>query len=165
MEPTEPVETVEEEEAAESEPSRQQQRPQSRAGWQASAEEFDEDGAAPAATELGSDADEADYVSMLNRVLRIVGLHAQVSRFDECAQAEQTNLCLEFGTYPMPQVIGASRAEHWLHRHGSSDPLQTAAIRQTLKDAFYPQADDWQQAVWQQGRDVFLQTLNGLRED
>jgi len=87
MEPTEPVETVEEEEAAESEPSRQQQRPQSRAGWQASAEEFDEDGAAPAATELGSDADEADYVSMLNRVLRIVGLHAQVSRFDECAQA------------------------------------------------------------------------------
>ncbi|ABF12618.1 MULTISPECIES: M14 family metallopeptidase [Cupriavidus] len=89
----------------------------------------------------------------------------QFALFDECAQAEQTNLCLEFGTYPMPQVIGASRAEHWLHRHGSSDPLQAAAIRQTLKDAFYPQADDWQQAVWQQGRDVFLQTLNGLRED
>ena len=33
------------------------------------------------------DMDEEEYVSMLNRVLRIVGLHAQLSRFDECAQA------------------------------------------------------------------------------
>jgi hypothetical protein len=31
--------------------------------------------------------DEADFVDMLNSVLRIVGLRAQVSRFDECAQA------------------------------------------------------------------------------
>ncbi|WP_237718228.1 M14 family metallopeptidase [Cupriavidus sp. BIS7] len=89
----------------------------------------------------------------------------QFALFDECSQAVQTNLCLEFGTYPTSQVIGASRAEHWLHRHGSSDPLQAAAIRQSLKDAFYPQADDWQQAIWQQGREVFQQTVSGLQED
>lgn len=37
--------------------------------------------------ERGSEMDEADFVDMLNRVLSIVGLRAQVSRFDECAQA------------------------------------------------------------------------------
>ena len=47
----------------------------------------DQEDEAPAEAQLGSGTDEADYVSMLNRVLRIVGLHAQVSRFDECAQA------------------------------------------------------------------------------
>jgi len=89
----------------------------------------------------------------------------QFALFDECGQAVQTNLCLEFGTYPMSQVIGASRAEHWLHRHGTKDLLQAAAIRQTLKDAFYPQADDWQEAIWQQGREVFVQTVRGLQEN
>lgn len=64
----------------------------------------------------------------------------QFALFDECSQAVQTNLCLGFGTYPMPQVVGASRAEHWLHRHGSSDPLQAAAIR---RETIYPQVRDF----------------------
>jgi hypothetical protein len=86
----------------------------------------------------------------------------QYALYDECRQAGQTNVCLEFGTYPTPQVIAAMRAEHWLHARGSDNPRQAAAIRQSLKDAFYPQADDWQGDVWAQGREVFMQTLSGL---
>ena len=68
-------------------PSRQQQqRPESRAGW-ATDDQDDETGPPGVEPQPGSDMDEEEYVSMLNRVLRIVGLHAQVSRFDECAQA------------------------------------------------------------------------------
>ncbi len=75
------------EEALARPPSRQQQqRPESRAGWATSDDQDDEAGPAVDAQPAG-DMDEEEYVSMLNRVLRIVGLHAQVSRFDECAQA------------------------------------------------------------------------------
>ena len=57
------------------------------------------------------------------------------------------------------------RAEHWLHRHGSTDAAQAAAIKQELKDAFYPDAADWKLAVWQQGSQACLQRLEGLQED
>lgn len=89
----------------------------------------------------------------------------QYGQFEECPQAEHTNVCLEFGTHPHSVVLPAMRAEHWLHRHGSHDARQAAAIRQALKDAFYPQADDWQAAIWEQGREVFQQTVRGLQED
>jgi hypothetical protein len=89
----------------------------------------------------------------------------QFGQFEECRQSEQTNVCLEFGTHPLSVVLPAMRAEHWLHRHGSTDTRQAATIRQAFKDAFYPQADDWQSAVWEQGRDVFLQTVHGLQDD
>jgi len=88
----------------------------------------------------------------------------QFGQLEECPQAEHTNVCLEFGTHPSSVVLPAMRAEHWLHRHGSSDERQAAAIRQALKDAFYAQADDWQAAIWEQGREVFLQSLQGLQE-
>jgi hypothetical protein len=86
----------------------------------------------------------------------------QYALYEECPQAIQTNVCLEFGTYPTQQVIDAMRAEHWLQCHGSPDARQAASIRQSLKDAFYPQADDWQRDIWEQGREVFLQTVHGL---
>ncbi|KVR12660.1 hypothetical protein WK13_13150 [Burkholderia ubonensis] len=88
----------------------------------------------------------------------------QCGQFEACPQAEQTNVCLEFGTHPLSLVLTALRAEHWLHRCGGADVAQAASIRQSLKDAFYPQADDWQAAIWQQGREVFLQTVRGLQE-
>ena len=88
----------------------------------------------------------------------------QHGQFEECPQAEQTNVCLEFGTHPVSVVLSAMRAEHWLHRHGSADTRHAAAIRQALKDAFYPQSDDWQAAIWAQGREVFLKTVSGLQK-
>ena len=87
----------------------------------------------------------------------------QASFAEECPDALQTHICLEYGTYPSAQVQSALRAEHWLHRYGCADASKGAAIKQALKDAFYPDADDWKLAVWQQGSEAYLQALEGLR--
>ncbi|MBS0451490.1 MAG: M14 family metallopeptidase [Proteobacteria bacterium] len=88
----------------------------------------------------------------------------QTALFEECPQAEQIGICLEYGTYPNERVMPALRAEHWLHRHGSSDAAQVQQIKQDIKDAFYPDADDWKRSIWQQGREACLQAIEGLQE-
>ncbi|MDM0018986.1 M14 family metallopeptidase [Variovorax sp. J22R187] len=86
----------------------------------------------------------------------------QFAQFDECPQAQHTNICLEFGTWPAEQVQQALRAEHWSWRRGA-DANRTAAARAALKAAFYPDAADWKAAIWRQGREAFVQALIGLQ--
>lgn len=91
----------------------------------------------------------------------------QTALTEECAQARHVGICLEYGTRPAEQVTAALRAEHWLHRHGATNPAdaaRAAGIRAQLKDAFYPEADDWKLAVWAQGAQACLQALRGLAE-
>jgi hypothetical protein len=87
----------------------------------------------------------------------------QTALFEECPQAEQIGICLEYGTYPFDRVISALRADHWLHRTGTADPLQALQIKRNLKEAFYPDADDWKHSIWHQGRDACLQAIDGLQ--
>ncbi|MBL8351053.1 MAG: M14 family metallopeptidase [Burkholderiaceae bacterium] len=88
----------------------------------------------------------------------------QTALAQACAQGSHTGICLEYGTWPSERMTPALRAEHWLHRRGSADPAQAAAIRSALKAAFYPEADDWQRRVWQQGVQACQQALEGLQE-
>ena len=83
---------------------------------------------------------------------------------DECPQAEYTGICLEYGTLPMPQMLMALRADHWLHAHPQADAALARRIRQDLRDAFYPDADDWKRRVWAQGLEAAQQALRGLLE-
>ena len=87
----------------------------------------------------------------------------QTAIFEECPQAEQIGICLEYGTYPFDRVTSALRAEHWLHRHGTADRLQTLQIKHDLKEAFYPDGDDWKHSIWHQGRAACLQAIDGLQ--
>lgn len=89
----------------------------------------------------------------------------QTALTEECPRAQHVGICLEYGTWPSERVTGALRAEHWLHRHGHTDVAQSAAIKQELKDAFYPDAADWKLAVWQQGSQACRRALDGLQED
>ena len=86
----------------------------------------------------------------------------QYAQFDECPQAQHTNICLEFGTWPSEQVQQALRAEHWTWRRGA-DANRVVAARAMLKAAFYPDAADWKAAIWRQGREAFVQALTGLQ--
>jgi hypothetical protein len=86
----------------------------------------------------------------------------QFAQFDECPQAQHTNICLEFGTWPSERVQQALRAEHWTWRRSANDE-RTAAARADLKAAFYPDAADWKSAIWHQGREAFVQALAGLQ--
>jgi len=89
----------------------------------------------------------------------------QTAFTEEFPAAQHVGICLEYGTYASERVTGALRAEHWLHRHGSTDAVQSVAIKQALKDAFYPDAADWKLAVWQQGAQACLRALEGLQEE
>jgi hypothetical protein len=86
----------------------------------------------------------------------------QFAQFDECPQAEHTNICLEFGTWPSARVKQALRSEHWTWRRGA-DAARTAAARADLKAVFYPDDADWKTFIWQQGHEAFVQALAGLQ--
>lgn len=75
-----------------------------------------------------------------------------------------TGICLEFGTVPLPQMILALRADHWLHVHPQADPALAAAIRHQLRAAFYPDTDAWKRALWTQGLQATQQALAGLEQ-
>ncbi|WP_234413763.1 M14 family metallopeptidase [Ideonella sp. A 288] len=82
----------------------------------------------------------------------------------ECPQAEYTGICLEFGTVPLPQMMAALRADHWLHAHPEADAALARQIRRDLRDAFYTDTDAWKRQVWAQGLDATRQALHGLRQ-
>jgi hypothetical protein len=86
----------------------------------------------------------------------------QFAQFDECPQAEHTNICLEFGTWPSARVKRALRGEHWTWRRGA-DAARTATARADLKAAFYPDDAYWKRVIWQQGHEAFVQALAGLQ--
>ena len=77
--------------------------------------------------------------------------------------ADVTAVTLEFGTSPLPEALWALRAENYLHHHGDDEHLDALAIKTELKRVFYPNVFDWNQAVWQQGREVVLQALDNIR--
>ena len=76
--------------------------------------------------------------------------------------ADVSVVALEFGTFPPPEALWALRAENFAHHHGGYEQLDKHAIKSELKRVFYPDEDDWKQAVWQQGRDVVLQALDNI---
>jgi len=77
--------------------------------------------------------------------------------------AEVTAVSLEFGTSPVRQVIGALRAENWLHHHGRQDHPKAKSIREEFLRVFYPDANDWRELIWVQGKQVTEQALNWVK--
>lgn len=80
----------------------------------------------------------------------------------DCPGPEYTGICLEFGTVPLPQMILALRADHWLYQHAQADAALASSVRAQLRAAFYPDTDAWKQALWQQGLQATQQALAGL---
>ncbi len=81
---------------------------------------------------------------------------------EECPQAEVTAIVLEFGTQPMPQVLAALRADHWLHRHPAAAPALGDEIRTAMRAAFYTDTDAWKGQIISQARQAMFQAVEGL---
>jgi len=77
-------------------------------------------------------------------------------------RADVTAVTLEFGTYPLAEVLWALRAENYMHHHTGETNLDALTIKADLKRVFYPGEYDWKQAVWQQGREIALQALENI---
>jgi hypothetical protein len=78
--------------------------------------------------------------------------------YEECPDAEFTAMALEYGTVPLPQVLQALRADHWLHNHPDAQAMRPA-IRRAMREAFYVEADDWKDAICAQAQRAALATV------
>lgn len=77
-------------------------------------------------------------------------------------QAELTTVALEYGTYTVPEIMMALRADNWLRFHGDKESTQGKDIKKAIRRAFYPDKDDWRELVWYRGRQVVRQGLTAL---
>jgi hypothetical protein len=73
-----------------------------------------------------------------------------------------TQIAVEYGTVPMLDVMTALRGDHWLAKYGSDDAAVRATIKRDIRDAFYQDADDWKDMVWQRADELARQALAGL---
>ena len=71
---------------------------------------------------------------------------------------------LEFGTHGSPQVRRAIRADNWLHQHGELNSETGRAIKAEIRRAFYPDADDWRDMVWERAVDTITRAWHALAE-
>ena len=76
--------------------------------------------------------------------------------------AEITGATVEFGTYPVEEMLEAVRADNWLHARGTLDSDQGRAIKAMIRRAFYPDEDDWKELVWVRARQVLRAATRGL---
>jgi hypothetical protein len=75
-----------------------------------------------------------------------------------------TAVALEYGTIPTEQVKLALRADNWLHVHGDPASRKGRAIKDQVREAFYQDADDWKEAVWDRAVETQRRALKGLAE-
>ncbi len=75
---------------------------------------------------------------------------------------EATAGAIEFGTKPSNEVFRALRKDNWLHAYGDPEGPEAAEIKAEIRAAFYPDADDWKEMIWNRGREVIGQAIAGL---
>ena len=61
---------------------------------------------------------------------------------------------LEYGTRERETMRKAMLANSWLHLHGELDSDLGRKIKQEVKDASYPDEDEWKSLVWKRGKEV-----------
>lgn len=91
----------------------------------------------------------------------LTGINGAAAR-DECPNTAFAGIALEYGTYPMEQILQSFRAEHWLHNHPDAPAGQRAEIKRRFRDMFYVDADDWKEMVYAQALEGSLKAIGEL---
>jgi hypothetical protein len=73
-----------------------------------------------------------------------------------------TYVALEFGTVEVLDVLEALRADNWCYQQRHRDPLLTKTIGQEMRAVFYPDSEDWRQAVLHRSAQVLTKASMGL---
>lgn len=84
-----------------------------------------------------------------------------------CAMAPNavnTCIAIEYGTIELMDVLNALRADNWLYVHGDIDSELGQQIKKQVRDAFYCDADDWKEMIWERGHTTIAKALTGLAE-
>ncbi len=106
-------------------------------------------------------ADVTSYYDGSSTSAKLSGVIYQAA-LDECPAAEFTGIALEYGTLDLAAVVDALRGDQWLANHAGATPAQRAAVKRTIRDAFYVDRPDWKAMVWAQARVAGLQAVKGL---
>lgn len=80
----------------------------------------------------------------------------------EAPFAEVTSVALEYGTYPVLEVLQAVRQDNWLHAHGDLDSAQGRDMKAFMRERFYPAEDRWKDMVWTRADEVIGKALKGI---
>jgi uncharacterized protein DUF2817 len=80
----------------------------------------------------------------------------------ELPDAEVTPIAIEYGTYPVPEVLGAVRADNWLHQRGDLKSPLARELKADMKERFFPAGDKWREMVWARADQTIGWALKGL---
>jgi hypothetical protein len=81
----------------------------------------------------------------------------------ELPDAEVTPVAIEYGTYAVPDVLNAVRADNWLHHRGDLTSAQGRTLKADMKERFFPAGDKWREMVWARADQTIGWALKGLQ--
>ncbi len=91
----------------------------------------------------------------------LVGVIARSVR-EAAKGADVVSATLEFGTYPVREVLHALLADNWLHAHGDVDSPLGREIKADIRKRLFPDEADWKERVLAKGVEILKRTLRGL---
>jgi len=56
---------------------------------------------------------------------------------------------IEYGTVPPEQVFGTLMHDNWMHAHGTPGTDEWNAVKQNVREVFYPREDKWKDMIWE----------------
>ncbi|MGE0425387.1 MAG: M14 family metallopeptidase [Reyranellaceae bacterium] len=80
----------------------------------------------------------------------------------EAPDAAFCGIAIEYGTYPVNEVLEAVRRDNWLHVHRDLNSAQGRAFKAYLRERFYPAGAPWAEMVWTRADAVIGMALAGL---
>ncbi|WP_422003313.1 M14 family metallopeptidase [Reyranella sp.] len=80
----------------------------------------------------------------------------------ELPDAEVTPIAIEYGTYSVPEVLNAVRADNWLHQRGDLGSALGRALKADMKERFFPAGDKWREMVWARAEQTIGWAVKGL---
>jgi hypothetical protein len=80
----------------------------------------------------------------------------------ELPDAQVTPIALEYGTYQVPEVLNAVRADNWLHHRGDVASPLGRELKADMKERFFPSGDKWREMVWARAEQTIGWALKGL---
>jgi hypothetical protein len=80
----------------------------------------------------------------------------------ELPDAEVTSIAIEYGTYAVPDVLNAVRADNWLHQRGDLASPLGRELKADMKERFFPAGDKWREMVWTRADQTIGWALKGL---
>jgi predicted deacylase len=75
--------------------------------------------------------------------------------YETCPRAALATIALEFGTWPLEQMLDALRFEQWVRLNAADDAALCDEARSTMRRMFHVATDAWHEAVVEQGIDAF----------